>query len=198
MTDTHRHSGFTLIELLVVISIISLLIAVLLPALAQARESSRNLDCATRMKQIGILTFTYVEDYQGWLPFKPDIWKQRLDDYVAPRSRFGMKQIFYCPDALHIPRPSYNTVNKAYSASFWINPAFSSQSGNDQYAWKMDELDVYLKRTPSQINWIKESKVNAGWNYTCGNYNVSVYYRHLSDTQANQLWLDGHVTSLIN
>ena len=77
MTDTHRHSGFTLIELLVVISIISLLIAVLLPALAQARESSRKLDCATRMKQIGIA--------KGWSTWVA-IWAEAIALKVAARA----------------------------------------------------------------------------------------------------------------
>jgi prepilin-type N-terminal cleavage/methylation domain-containing protein/prepilin-type processing-associated H-X9-DG protein len=196
MKHTTNVRAFTLIEVLVVISIISILIAILLPALGKARESSRKISCAAKMKQIGIVTFTYTEDYKNWLPYKPDSWKQRLDDYVKPN--YGMSQIFYCPDALAIPRNKYSSTNKAYSANFWINPAFSSLSGGDRYAWRIDQLEHYRKMPASQINWIKESKVNADWTYTCGNYNVGTYYRHLSDTQANLLWLDGHVTSLMN
>ncbi|MFG0249911.1 MAG: type II secretion system protein [Phycisphaeraceae bacterium JB051] len=196
MIERQCRYGFTLIEVLVVISIISLLIAVLLPALAKARESSRKIECASRMKQIGVVTFTYVGDYNNWLPFLPDYWKYRLDDYV--KLNYGMGQIFYCPDALPIPRNKYSSTNKAYSANFWINPAFSSQSGSYRYAWKIDQLELYRKSPLSDINWVKESRVIADWNYTCGNYNVGTYYRHLSDTQANLLWLDGHVTSLMN
>ncbi len=195
MTTRHNNNAFTLIEVLVVISIISLLIAILLPALARAREASRKLDCATRMKQIGVLTFTYIEDYNNWLPFKPDHWKQRMDDYVPPRARFGIKQIFYCPDAVNIPRNKYGGTNKAYSANYRINPAFSHLSGGDRYAWKLDELAPYKKTTLSQITWIKEARVVEAWNYTCGNYNVGTYYRHVADTQANLLWHDGHVTT---
>src|SRR5699024_11097502 len=44
--------GFTLIELLVVVSIISLLIAILLPALAAAREAARSLQCLSQQRQI--------------------------------------------------------------------------------------------------------------------------------------------------
>lgn len=62
-----RRGGFTLIELLVVISIISLLIAVLLPALGKARDASQNIVCMTRVKQVGLASFSYVADHDSYL-----------------------------------------------------------------------------------------------------------------------------------
>ena len=63
-----RWQGFTLIELLVVISIIALLIAILLPALAQARESARVTHCLNAMRQYGLGVEMYLADHDDILP----------------------------------------------------------------------------------------------------------------------------------
>ena len=68
MKKLEESKWFTLIELLIVISIIAILAALLLPALNQARERAKTIQCVNNLKQCGIAATEYAHDHKNMIP----------------------------------------------------------------------------------------------------------------------------------
>ncbi len=98
-----KRTGFTLIELLVVIAIIAVLAAMLLPALAKARERAQRTQCVNNLHQMNVALFIYGEDFRDKLPVDEppggagwawDLPTSTGDSMLASGCQ---KKTFYCP-----------------------------------------------------------------------------------------------------
>jgi prepilin-type N-terminal cleavage/methylation domain-containing protein/prepilin-type processing-associated H-X9-DG protein len=68
MKTKYPHAAFTLIELLTVIAIIGILAAILIPVVGQVRESARNANCISNLRQIGMAMVAAADDYENRFP----------------------------------------------------------------------------------------------------------------------------------
>ena len=100
--------AFTLIELLVVIAVIGILVAMLLPVVARAKESGKRAYCLNSLGQLGLALRMYADDNQDFFPphMGSNRWPNRLSDYYG-----GNLKVLLCPSERTDTPASGGTTN---------------------------------------------------------------------------------------
>ncbi len=201
---------FTLIELLVVIAIIAILASILMPALSKARNTALRSNCSGNLKQLGQTLYTYVDDFQDFLPpakhqgyggtgtsqqwyLKYQAWNERFDDYlnipqdnVSVRDRLHLKTVLYCPSNQKMTDWAWSYLANSYIGGMYdsSNNLFDSMSA--EYV-KHKVTDI---KQPSELCFLYD----CGYRSASGSqFNLNGdYLGDLHDTGYNMLLTDGH------
>jgi prepilin-type N-terminal cleavage/methylation domain-containing protein/prepilin-type processing-associated H-X9-DG protein len=220
--NSHR-MAFTLIELLVVIAIIAILAAILFPVFARARENARKASCMSNMKQIGLGTMQYTQDYDNYLPnstYDPgaaNVKNAKWMDVIYPYVK--SEQLYTCPSdsgtnsKYNSDRAARTTnafgsyaINNYYYAGNEPSPPRNSHVGRiaqvAETIWLSDVSDQDINPmafwSPNNINptitVVDGKRVIQNRNVNGDVFNFGIIERHLEMTPV--LFCDGHVKAL--
>ena len=173
--DEREPRGFTLVELLVVIAIVGILIALLLPAVQQAREAARRIQCTSNLKQLALATLGYNETH-GVLPrsgiVEPKTLTYGQQEYPVFDQRSGK---MFSWAVLLLP---YLEETSLYS-QFDLNVNILEQTNNPQE----QQVPVYMcPSDPSRGRFYMDPEFTGSKRFAKGNYAAYVSPFH-SDLQ---------------
>jgi prepilin-type N-terminal cleavage/methylation domain-containing protein/prepilin-type processing-associated H-X9-DG protein len=152
-----QKQGFTLIELLVVIAIIAILASILFPVFAQAREKARQASCQSNLKQLGLATLMYTQDYDETFPLYQYADCQGFTCY---QYWFGRRTATGWDKTLGLLYPYMKNHQVQRCPSFTARPRFGDGNGYG-YNWGYVGSDYYLSYNWPPLNPATEAALSS-------------------------------------
>ncbi|MBC8106315.1 MAG: prepilin-type N-terminal cleavage/methylation domain-containing protein [Anaerolineae bacterium] len=194
--------AFTLVEVLVVVGIISVLIAILLPTLARAREQSKSLVCQSNMRQWSQAALMYANENNGWLP--------RRGQGAQPTSQIDRPSDWFnalppiMRTKMYVERVAEKRIPRPGDGSIWSCPSAIDGGQKCFFSYAMNmRLSTWQAALPDRINrigpWATVVFLAEGAGEYCSVLPSANPYtavaRHGNNRRANLGFLDGHVAS---